>query len=187
MHSAHSIELLPATTRTKLRSTQILTSLPQIVSELLQNSLDAGAGQVDIGVDCVEWICWVKDDGEGITREGMSTIGKGSEEGRYGKCYSVIYWCDWTSSLFQVHPRRTTRLPWIKSLHSDFAEKVGLYEWPQRMHRWNSRTLSSSICSRYILSRNIITHSAIQRELVYYCQGRHPINCILLSKLIHSC
>ena len=87
MHSAHSIRLLPPTTRTKLRSTQILTSLPQIVSELLQNSLDAGAGQVDIGIDCVEWICWVKDDGEGITREGMSMIGKGSEEGRYGTCY----------------------------------------------------------------------------------------------------
>lgn len=84
MHSAHSIEHLPATTRAKLRSTQILTSLPQIVSELLQNSLDAGAGQVDIGVDCEEWICWVKDDGEGISREGMSMLGKGSEEGRYG-------------------------------------------------------------------------------------------------------
>lgn len=91
MHSAHSIEHLPATTRAKLRSTQILTSLPQIVSELLQNSLDAGAGQVDIGVDCEEWICWVKDDGEGISREGMSMLGKGSEEGRYGPyCFCRI-------------------------------------------------------------------------------------------------
>ena len=46
-----SLEKLDASTRVKLRSTQILTSLPQIVSELIQNSLDAGASVVDIGID----------------------------------------------------------------------------------------------------------------------------------------
>jgi DNA mismatch repair protein MLH3 len=74
-----SIEHLPTVTSNKLRSTQILTSLPQIVSELLQNSLDAGARQVDIGVDCEEWSCWVRDNGVGISKAGMSALG----EGRY--------------------------------------------------------------------------------------------------------
>ncbi|KAJ7167564.1 hypothetical protein C8R46DRAFT_1093418, partial [Mycena filopes] len=66
---------LPAT-RSKLRSTQILT--------LLQNSLDAGARQIDIGVDCEEWTCWVRDDGSGMNKEGMDILGTGLEAGRYG-------------------------------------------------------------------------------------------------------
>jgi DNA mismatch repair protein MLH3 len=81
----NSIEHLPSETRDKLRSTQILTSLSQIVSELLQNSLDAGALQVNIGVDCEEWSCWVRDDGVGISKTGLNLLGKGSEVGRYGK------------------------------------------------------------------------------------------------------
>ncbi|KZP20160.1 hypothetical protein FIBSPDRAFT_827261 [Athelia psychrophila] len=79
-----TMEKLPAETRSKLRSTQILTSLPQIISELLQNSLDAGATQVDIGVDCDGWGCWVRDNGQGISKDGMSLLARGSEEGRYG-------------------------------------------------------------------------------------------------------
>ncbi|KAJ6539720.1 hypothetical protein B0H19DRAFT_370767 [Mycena capillaripes] len=75
-----AIEPLPDVTRTKLRSTQILTSLSQIVSELLQNSLDAGAHQIDIGVDCEEWTCWVRDDGSGMSKDGMDILGTG----RYG-------------------------------------------------------------------------------------------------------
>ncbi|KAH7930648.1 hypothetical protein BV22DRAFT_1124687 [Leucogyrophana mollusca] len=79
-----SLHQLSVETRAKLRSTQILTSLPQIISELMQNSLDAGASQVDIGVDCEEWTCWVRDDGAGISKDGLALIGRGSEEGRYG-------------------------------------------------------------------------------------------------------
>ncbi|KAJ7437820.1 hypothetical protein B0H11DRAFT_1753330, partial [Mycena galericulata] len=75
---------LPTVTRSKLRSTQILTSLSQIVSELLQNSLDAGARQIDIGVDCEEWTCWVRDDGSGMSKDGMDIIARGLEAGRYG-------------------------------------------------------------------------------------------------------
>lgn len=82
MHGA--IEALNSSTRAKLRSTQILTSLPQIVSELLQNSLDAGACQIDIGLDCEEWSCWVKDDGSGISKDGLNIIGGDGGEGRYG-------------------------------------------------------------------------------------------------------
>ncbi|KAG1815665.1 uncharacterized protein BJ212DRAFT_1357867 [Suillus subaureus] len=78
-----SLNQLSAETRAKLRSAQLLTSLPQVVSELLQNSLDARASQVDIGVDCEEWSCWVRDNGAGISKIGLTMIGKGSEEGRY--------------------------------------------------------------------------------------------------------
>ncbi|CAK5275343.1 unnamed protein product [Mycena citricolor] len=79
-----SIALLPDATRSKLRSTQILTSLPQIISELIQNSLDAGARNIDVGVDCEEWTCWVRDDASGIGKEGMDILGRGMEAGRYG-------------------------------------------------------------------------------------------------------
>ncbi|KAJ7591683.1 hypothetical protein C8J56DRAFT_722146, partial [Mycena floridula] len=67
------------------RSTQILTSLPQIVSELLQNSLDARASNIEIGIDSEEWSCWVKDDGQGISKESLMLLGN-SENGssRYG-------------------------------------------------------------------------------------------------------
>ncbi|KAJ7228296.1 hypothetical protein GGX14DRAFT_412547 [Mycena pura] len=87
---AMKIEPLPDVTRTRLRSTQILTSLSQIVSELLQNSLDADARQIDIGVDCEEWICWVRDDGSGMSKDGMDILSQGLEAGRYGtsKAYS---------------------------------------------------------------------------------------------------
>ncbi|THV08271.1 hypothetical protein K435DRAFT_707960 [Dendrothele bispora CBS 962.96] len=84
------IEHLSNATRTKLRSTQILTSLPQVVSELFQNSLDAGAGNIEIGVNCDEWTCWVRDDGHGFNRDALASLAKGSEDGRYGtsKAYS---------------------------------------------------------------------------------------------------
>ncbi|KAG6336582.1 hypothetical protein ID866_2491 [Astraeus odoratus] len=70
-------------TRAKLRSTQVLTSLPQIVSELLQNSIDSGASQIDVGVDCENWSCWVRDDGSGFSKDGLAEIARGSEDGRY--------------------------------------------------------------------------------------------------------
>ncbi|KAF8915373.1 hypothetical protein CPB85DRAFT_1495878 [Mucidula mucida] len=78
-----SIEALPVATQNRLRSTQILTSLPQVVSELLQNALDAGARHVDIGVDRDDWSCWVRDDGHGISKDNMFLLGQGSEQGRY--------------------------------------------------------------------------------------------------------
>ncbi|KAJ7572555.1 hypothetical protein C8J56DRAFT_989423 [Mycena floridula] len=79
------IEPLSSTTRAQIRSTQILTSLPQIVSELLQNSLDARASNIEIGIDSEEWSCWVKDDGQGISKESLMLLGN-SENGssRYG-------------------------------------------------------------------------------------------------------
>jgi DNA mismatch repair protein MLH3 len=83
-HQNH-VEPLPAETRSNLRSTQILTCLAQIVSELLQNSLDAGARHVEISVDCEEWSCWVRDDGKGISKNGMNMLAKEEDGGRYGE------------------------------------------------------------------------------------------------------
>ncbi|TCD69227.1 DNA mismatch repair protein [Steccherinum ochraceum] len=77
------IETLPPPTQSKLRSTQILTSLPQIISELVQNSLDAQARQIDVGVDCEEWECWVRDDGVGMNKDGLARLVSGLKEGRY--------------------------------------------------------------------------------------------------------
>ena len=76
---------LPASTKSKLRSTQILTSLPQVVSELVQNSLDAGARTIDVSLDPDEWECWVRDDGAGIPRDGLALLAGGAETGRYGR------------------------------------------------------------------------------------------------------
>jgi signal transduction histidine kinase len=65
-------------TRARLRSSQILTTLAQIISELVQNSLDAGAKHVDVGVDAEGWECWVRDDGCGMSREDLGKL-----DGRY--------------------------------------------------------------------------------------------------------
>jgi DNA mismatch repair protein MLH3 len=78
------MEKLPEDTRTKLRSTQIITSLPSLLSELFQNSLDAGASTIDIGVDCDAWTCWVKDDGTGMSKENLHVLAVSFEQGRYG-------------------------------------------------------------------------------------------------------
>ncbi|KAF8812208.1 hypothetical protein BYT27DRAFT_7159313 [Phlegmacium glaucopus] len=81
--SQSEIERLAPSTQAKLRSTQILTSLPQIVSELIQNSLDAKPSQIHVGLDCKEWMCWVQDDGHGISKEDLEKLGQGEDGGRY--------------------------------------------------------------------------------------------------------
>ncbi|KZW04185.1 hypothetical protein EXIGLDRAFT_737842 [Exidia glandulosa HHB12029] len=81
-----AIEPLPASTRSRLRSTQLLTSLSQIVSELVQNALDAHATTVDVGLDCDGWSCWVRDNGAGILKADLSSMG--TERYRTSKTYS---------------------------------------------------------------------------------------------------
>ena len=81
------IESLPLPTQSQLRSTQILTSLPQLISELVQNALDAAAHHIDIGVDCDEWECWVRDDGTGMSKDGLKKLvgGMSPAERRYSE------------------------------------------------------------------------------------------------------
>lgn len=77
----NALQHLPLQTQHRIRSTQIIVSLPQVVSELVQNALDAGAGQVDVGVDCEDWACWVRDDGKGMSRAELTAL---QNAGRYG-------------------------------------------------------------------------------------------------------
>lgn len=65
---------LPQRTRSILRSTVILASLVQVVSELIQNSLDANARSIQVGIDCDEWSCWVQDDGVGLAIDDLETL-----------------------------------------------------------------------------------------------------------------
>ena len=83
MTSFETMRPLSEPVRTRLRSAHILTSLPQVVSQLVQNSLDASASHIDIGIDCQEWECWVKDNGNGIQRSGLDALSKSYEAGRY--------------------------------------------------------------------------------------------------------
>ena len=82
-----SIQRLPQATRTRLRSTQIITTLSQIISELVQNSLDARASHVDVGLDFEAWECWVRDDGVGMSvgMEGLGSVGMEADGGRYSE------------------------------------------------------------------------------------------------------
>lgn len=81
---SRGLERLSEATQTRLRSTQILTSLPQLISELVQNSLDAGARHVDVGVNCEEYGCWVRDDGCGMGRQDLDALAAGGGGERYG-------------------------------------------------------------------------------------------------------
>ncbi|KAI0353061.1 hypothetical protein OH77DRAFT_1554698 [Trametes cingulata] len=82
--SRSSLTTLPPSTQSQLRSTQIITSLPQLVCELVQNSLDAEAHSVEVALDPDEWECWVGDDGMGMSKDGLAMLSSGSEGGRYG-------------------------------------------------------------------------------------------------------
>ncbi|XAO21747.1 hypothetical protein I312_100502 [Cryptococcus bacillisporus CA1280] len=69
---------LPRPTSTTLCSSIILPSLAQIFSELLQNSLDAGATKIECYVNMAKWSesLRVEDDGTGISKDGLAEIGK---------------------------------------------------------------------------------------------------------------
>ncbi|WRT67606.1 uncharacterized protein IL334_004578 [Kwoniella shivajii] len=69
---------LPTPTTTTIRSSLIIPTFPQILSELVQNSLDANARYIDIAL-CLtkgEESMRVEDDGCGITQAGLRKIGK---------------------------------------------------------------------------------------------------------------
>ena len=117
------IRHLPSTTQAKLRSTQILTSLPQVVSELVQNSLDAGAKRIELGVDCEEWSCWVRDDGCGMSKSELTSL---IDTGRYSESLYFICTVPLTK-LLQVHPRPIHPHHWKKLIHLDFVVKVRVY------------------------------------------------------------
>nr|XP_019000858.1 uncharacterized protein I203_06500 [Kwoniella mangroviensis CBS 8507]OCF64319.1 hypothetical protein I203_06500 [Kwoniella mangroviensis CBS 8507] len=73
-----SITPLPTPTSTAIRSSLIIPSFPQILSELIQNSQDAGAKNLDISISLLKGneSIRVRDDGCGIGEEGLRKVGK---------------------------------------------------------------------------------------------------------------
>jgi len=52
----------------------------------VQNSLDAKATRIEIGIDIAQsWECWIKDNGIGMSKADMQILAQGSMAGRYGK------------------------------------------------------------------------------------------------------
>lgn len=102
---------LGAHTKAKLRSTQILTSLPQLVSELVQNSLDAGASHIEVGIDPAEWECWVRDNGTGMSAEGMEMLTKGHDEGRYSVLQNITREVSFAYELASLDTSKTYDAP----------------------------------------------------------------------------
>ena len=63
---------LPANTVTLLRSGQVITCVSSVVKELVENSIDAGANNIEVrledyGLDCIE----VKDNGSGVAKDNV--------------------------------------------------------------------------------------------------------------------
>jgi DNA mismatch repair protein MLH3 len=77
------ISPLARPTSARLRSSLVIPTFPQVLSELIQNSLDAGAERIDCFLDLTpgNQSLRVEDDGFGISREGLRAIGE-----RYGEC-----------------------------------------------------------------------------------------------------
>ncbi|ORY27867.1 hypothetical protein BCR39DRAFT_536497 [Naematelia encephala] len=78
--SPHTISPLSRPTSTTLRSSLVIPTLPQVVSELIQNSLDANATRIEVWLDLSEnsRSIRIQDDGHGMSKESLKKIG-----GRY--------------------------------------------------------------------------------------------------------
>jgi DNA mismatch repair protein MLH3 len=61
-----SIQLLPQEVIVQIKSSTTITNLNGVLSELMKNSLDAGASKLNINVDYGRGGCTVEDDGLGI-------------------------------------------------------------------------------------------------------------------------
>ncbi len=64
--NAPTILPLPLDVAVLIKSSTAITSLPQVVLGLLENALDAGAGNIQISIDVRRGDCKVEDDGDGI-------------------------------------------------------------------------------------------------------------------------
>lgn len=59
-----------------LRSTLVLHTLPAVLLELVQNSLDADARLIEVSFSLKRWQCRVSDDGTGISAIELKHVGK---------------------------------------------------------------------------------------------------------------
>lgn len=88
------IERLARPTATRLRSSLVIPSLPQVLSELAHNALDAGAGKVECWVNLLpgEESVRVEDDGHGIDSGGLAVVGD-----RYSECILPCHDCTFSA------------------------------------------------------------------------------------------
>lgn len=78
---SHQILPLPPEVQSQIRSSIDITSLTDVVIELVKNSLDAQPRTIYIEVDYLRGGCCVEDDGAGIHAEELS------EHGHFGSMY----------------------------------------------------------------------------------------------------
>ncbi|XP_021275335.1 DNA mismatch repair protein MLH3 isoform X4 [Herrania umbratica] len=71
-----SIKPLPEAVRSSVRSAIILFDLTRVVEELIFNSLDASASKVSVFVSVGSSYVKVVDDGSGISRDGLVSLGE---------------------------------------------------------------------------------------------------------------
>ena len=84
MESPSSEAILPLKRpdRCRLRSAVVVPTFPQILNELVQNALDAGAARIDcwINLEKGNETIRVEDDGHGLDKDGLNQIGRASGE-----------------------------------------------------------------------------------------------------------
>ena len=67
VHQTASIRSLPPNVAAQIKSSASIPSLSHAVLGLVENSLDAGAGSIELSVDFRRGSCSVEDDGHGIS------------------------------------------------------------------------------------------------------------------------
>ena len=71
-----AIVALPVSTTSQLQSGVVIPSLPAVLIELVQNSLDARATSVQVTVDLSRWSIKCEDDGCGLSRDDLQLLGR---------------------------------------------------------------------------------------------------------------
>lgn len=72
------IERLPRPTALRLRSSVVVVSIPQVLNELAQNALDAGAARIECWLDMSRGneSIRVEDDGHGLGTKDLRYVGE---------------------------------------------------------------------------------------------------------------
>jgi len=87
-----SIRPLPTHVAEKIRSSILITSLNDVVSGLVKNSLDADATSVNVSVDYARATCLVEDNGVGIPPQEFRLDGGLGKPHRMCSCFLVLFW-----------------------------------------------------------------------------------------------
>lgn len=75
LDDARPIAALPPSTTSYLRSALVISSLPSVLVELVQNSLDANASSIHVSFDLERWTIKCEDNGTGIELADLYQLG----------------------------------------------------------------------------------------------------------------